>query len=823
MLMPRLQYHLNGYSPEMSIALSMQHQQQHINQLLNTAAAATGIVGDVDALLTPIPNNNHPPARMETGRERNLWRTNEIMEVLTIMQEINALDMLNHKAMKSELVFRKVERIMHTRGFRKKSHIQISTKWKFLKSTYRTSRRNGIIPKMIPQAIYEELHKMLQNANNSCSGRSISDCGNSATSVDGDNSNGATVNGSDGINEGQLIISGVEGGYGSGSKNSLDGAVEGHQSDEENGLAHPIFGFRLGLVKQEPADTGYESSMVKEKNSTANIQFQTEIKQEVNEDSDSPVASTTATPQPPVEEQLEHPQPQQRQSIPEIMILSRRTVRHSPAATTTTATSKPNVTTTPKTTATITTQPNPNSTSTASPTPLPPLRIAPFAKVPPSEITTPISTANLPPPPPLAMNPTSRALRLSSAYSSGVYANTAKGNAAAAATSTNTNISAASTATYQRKLTTNNPRGLTIAASERPPTVQPYLRRHEIVVPDLDIAAAPHEYRATQPFYGFPDGPSTSQQAQQHQSQQMEARKHRLKPSLMINNTMPAKRLMRMPEMHTKPAPRQAKLEFVGAGGGGAAADIGDDGLNSSSDEESNDTYQPPPQQQRQEQRQEQQASLDNVEREQSYARVLQDIAISLRQMQREVINEFFKRQMKLAREEHEYQMRQDDLLMKAFKEQSLQFQQLGKQMLGSAVKLEKRKKRLEKQERKQIINHRKMETRQMQKNECKKGKFLLNGSGKPKVQNKEVVEKNEKGVKILMKNLHAQLGLTEDEDGDDEQNQYEYDVSEYLQANSNDMEQTSFDMMNRHEEHNEETEDDAEGNYRSEPIIVGH
>lgn len=253
--MPRLQYQFNGYNPELSLALSMQ-QQHHINQLLTTAATATGIVGDVDALLTPIHSSKQTPARMETGRERNLWRTNEIMEVLKIMQEIKALNMLNQKAVKSDVVFRKVERIMFSRGFRKKSHIQISTKWKFLKSTYRTSRRNGIIPKMIPQLIYEELHKMLQNTNINCSARSTSDCGNSAASLDGDNSNGATVNGNSGGNESQLIISGVEGGYGSGNKNPLDDEANGHESGEENGLAHPIFGFRLGLVKQEPADTG---------------------------------------------------------------------------------------------------------------------------------------------------------------------------------------------------------------------------------------------------------------------------------------------------------------------------------------------------------------------------------------------------------------------------------------------------------------------------------------------------------------------------------------------------------------------------------------
>lgn len=785
--MPRLQYHLNGYNPDMSITLSMQHQQQHINQLLNTAATATGIVGDVDALLTPIQNTNAMPVRAEHGRERNLWRTNEIMEMLTIMQEIKALEMLSVKTIKSELVFRKVERIMHLRGFRKKSHVQIWTKWKFLKSTYTTSRRNGIIPKMIPQPIYEELHKMLQNANSSCSGRSTSDCGNSTTSLDGDDSNGATANNCSSGNENKLVISGVEGGYSVGSKSLMDGRVAGPESDEENGLAHPIFGFRLGLVKQEPADTGYECLNVKEKDSTTSIKFQTEVKQEVTEGDDAPSATTSPTPQVPVEEQLQYQQPQ-RQTIPEIMILSRRTTRPLTTTNTTTTTSTPNVTSTPKSSISES-QTQPGVANTSSSTPLPPLRIARFAKIPPSEITTD-SNVNLPPPP-LTMNPTSHTLRLSSAYSSGTYALNGKGNS-------NNNV-----LTFTRKFGSMNPQTLTISTPGHQTSVHPYIRQQEVVVPDLNVTPAPHEHRAPQPFYGFPDGPSTSQQAQQQHVPKIEVRKRRLKASLL--KAMPPKRMTRAPETLTKSTTRQTKLEFN--------SQINDNELNDSSNEEGNSIYQAPPQ------HGEDQPSLDNTKCNQSYTRALQDIAISLRQMQREAINEFFKRQMKLAREEHEFQMRQDALLMQAFKEQTQQFQQMSKELMGSIAISEKCKKRLEKQGQKQFTNNRKMHVRQMQAHSVENAKVLLNGVNKLKVENKGVIEESKKEVKVLMKNIHAQLELTEDEDEDDEQNQYEYDVSEYLQDNgTGSMVRKSSEAQNPTRG---ETECGGDNNITSDPIQI--
>ncbi|CAD6991534.1 uncharacterized protein LOC101461187 [Ceratitis capitata] len=795
MLMPRLEYQLNAYNPELSVTIKMQQQQQpqqqqqqqqqHINQLLNTAATATGIVGDVDALLTPLQSNNTAPARTEHGRERNLWRTNEIMEVLTIMQEIKALEMLSVKTVKSESVFRKVERIMHLRGFYKKSHVQIWTKWKFLKSTYTTSRRNGVIPKMIPQPIYEELHKMLQNTNTNCSGRSTSDCGNSATSLDGDDSNGATTTDNGTGNESKLIISGVEGGYGRASKSPLEGAAAGQESDEENGLAHPIFGFRLGLVKQEPADTGYEPVNAKEKDSTSNIQFQTEVKQEINEGSASPPVPTSPDGQTHIEAHAQSQQPQ-RHTVPEIMILSRRPARPSVAISTNVATFTPNVNSTPKigiNTLNTPSQPRPSTTNIATLTPLPPLRIAPFAKVPPDEITTTISNTDLPPPPPLAMNPTSRALRLNSAYSSGA------------------NISPLS---YQRKtINISSPQTLNNTTSERQPAPRTYQRNQEVVMPDLDGTPAPHEYRAPQPFFGFPDGPSTSQQAQQQQAQQMEARKRHLKTSLLMS-TMQPKKITRMTETVTKATPGPTKQEFN--------CNMNDDEQNFNSNENKNSRYQTPPQQGLEP------PLLDNTEYDKNHSRILQDMALSLRQIQREAINDFFQRQMKLAREEHQFQMRQDELLMQAFREQALQFQKLGKEILGSAVKLEKRKKRLVKQAQKKLPNNGNVQTQKISARNGENVKILHNGKCKPKREPNDDLQIHKKEVKILMKNVHAQLGLTDDEDEYDEQNQYEYNINDYLHDNSTtDLEHKSTEAL----DNSEGMSSDKRDNYTSDPIQI--
>lgn len=222
--------------------LTVQKQQNHISQLLNTAAAGTGVVGDVDALLTPIQMT--PVAvKTESKPERNLWREDEMLQMLTFMHSTNALELLNDKTVKSEKVFRNVEKLMYNCGYRKKSYMQIWTKWKFLKSTYMTSTRAGVIPKVVPYKIYQMLHKILSNSGIN---------GEATSSLDDYNSDGG------------LVISNVESAcLTNGSKekesqpNLNDASLDNDRdADDESGLAHPIFGFRLGLVKEEPVDGG---------------------------------------------------------------------------------------------------------------------------------------------------------------------------------------------------------------------------------------------------------------------------------------------------------------------------------------------------------------------------------------------------------------------------------------------------------------------------------------------------------------------------------------------------------------------------------------
>lgn len=201
------------------------------------SSAGINSVQDVDDLLKPIQrlkNNddtNSQQSQLSKERtERNLWRNDEIIEMLYTMQQVKALEKLNDKTVKSENVFKDVEVVMNRNGFVKKSHVQIWTKWKFLKSTYMTSRRSGVIPRIVPPQIYEMIHQMITGLNQSMA--------DSCSSADGDNS----------IASG-MVISGVEGGV-------SDVGITNGDDEDSFGMAHPIFGFRLGMVKSEPEDTG---------------------------------------------------------------------------------------------------------------------------------------------------------------------------------------------------------------------------------------------------------------------------------------------------------------------------------------------------------------------------------------------------------------------------------------------------------------------------------------------------------------------------------------------------------------------------------------
>ncbi|KAH8310968.1 hypothetical protein KR044_003618, partial [Drosophila immigrans] len=218
-----------------------QNQQQSINKLIHTAATGNGLVGDVDELLMPMRAKNEPGESFSAGNsvgsskeashcrpERNLWSRAEMLEMLNIMQQMNALDQLNDRNVKSEHVFRQIEDVMRSKGYVKKSSIQIWTKWKFLKSTYNTTTRHGNgIPKVVPEEVYRVLCRMLSNHSS----------GNSSS---------------------------INGAIGSECGNSMDSSnaeLRKTADDANDELEHPIFGFRLGLVKAEPLDTGYENNL----------------------------------------------------------------------------------------------------------------------------------------------------------------------------------------------------------------------------------------------------------------------------------------------------------------------------------------------------------------------------------------------------------------------------------------------------------------------------------------------------------------------------------------------------------------------------------
>lgn len=199
-----------------------------------------------------------------TRTERNLWRHDEIFALLHTMQDTYALDRLNDKSMKSDIVFKDIEEAMFEKGFRKKSAIQIATKWKLLKSTYTTSRRDGIIPRMITPDIYSELHKMLKHCHNKRMRRKantnlvymdhheessnflpLNSATSSRNSADQSNGDGSVHS---------MIISRIDGGIcelGIRTEELTVGRGPLEPPDDLN-VAHPIFGYRLGSVKAEP-------------------------------------------------------------------------------------------------------------------------------------------------------------------------------------------------------------------------------------------------------------------------------------------------------------------------------------------------------------------------------------------------------------------------------------------------------------------------------------------------------------------------------------------------------------------------------------------
>ncbi|XP_055909006.1 bromodomain-containing protein DDB_G0270170 [Eupeodes corollae] len=294
------------------------------------------------SLSTPIAatttTTTTPPVAL-TGRsekpERNLWREQEMLTVLQIIREKKLLPLLNDKTVRSEAVFRRVEKEMFDRGFRKKNFQQIWTKWKFLKSTYMTSRRVHQVPKIIPLEVYESLDELLtaefqndgsmssydggdyddggggigngnSNSNGNVNGNMMmSDiCGVGGGGYEMMNASASTT----GSNDGYLpVISNVQGSLNLSSsststpttmantlfnggrnyaadlngfggigmrrnkfKNGFRSSFKHEEDTNGFGMQHPIFGYRLGVVKDEPIDDDYENN---NNNSAADASF----------------------------------------------------------------------------------------------------------------------------------------------------------------------------------------------------------------------------------------------------------------------------------------------------------------------------------------------------------------------------------------------------------------------------------------------------------------------------------------------------------------------------------------------------------------------
>lgn len=225
---------------------------------------------------SPITGRSH----LDSKPERNLWREHEMLQLLAIMSDTNAVELLNDKTVRSETVFRNIEKLMHNHGYRKKTYMQIWTKWKFLKSTYTTSRRARTIPKVVTQDVYDALHELL-DATTSLTGNAESST--SPSSQDGSfvgNSNLSTVSDTASLMNGHLhstagiinfepkttntvtfprsevdkqtLIGGIQGSL----NNKVQVALVPENDSNSFGMQHPIFGFRLGVVKQEPMDQG---------------------------------------------------------------------------------------------------------------------------------------------------------------------------------------------------------------------------------------------------------------------------------------------------------------------------------------------------------------------------------------------------------------------------------------------------------------------------------------------------------------------------------------------------------------------------------------
>lgn len=116
---------------------------------------------DQDDLFTPRAKPKKRTRKRRVKPERNLWREDEMLCMLDIFKDYKALDLLSDKNNKCEEIFQDIEKEMSKMGYRKKNYQQICTKWRFLKSTYSTSRRSNHFPNFLTLDVYQAIDNIM--------------------------------------------------------------------------------------------------------------------------------------------------------------------------------------------------------------------------------------------------------------------------------------------------------------------------------------------------------------------------------------------------------------------------------------------------------------------------------------------------------------------------------------------------------------------------------------------------------------------------------------------------------------------------------------
>ncbi|EDV53427.1 uncharacterized protein LOC6554605 [Drosophila erecta] len=696
---------------------------QDINHLLQTASTGNGVVDDVDGLLMPMRIKAHMSPPYSAGSsvksdslsfssrpERNLWSRAEMLEMLSIMQNLNALEQLNDRNMKSEQVFRQIEEVMRSKGYVKKSSIQIWTKWKFLKSTYNTTTRHGTgVPKVVPEEVYRVLCRMLSDSNqggtSSNVNGSLSECGN-----------------------------------------SMDSSKTAAEDNKEDilGVEHPIFGFRLGPIKPEPIDIGYETTEKHDMVSEPDM-----------ESFDYEAGSS-------------HADNGDQEDVPHTPFIV--SVKHEPdmdLGMDTTNTPPPTAPASPSPPPVTLDETDDESVYSSTPVAPPPLRVASFAKDEVRRPTHGILQIDRPPPTLTKMGQqlsspgqTSRSVPLPS-------------------TSSINFVHPHSKLMLPRKQNPNSsqsglrvPRDISVQPTGMRMKTVPmrdtgYSLRPERMIPDIDQSgSSPPQSPSTMtglmgrgpppkyPMAGQQAGASTSRQAQMMSShqltplqhQQLQPRKRRLGQSPVMGMPVPVK-LQRSSNMYGS-VPKDIRSHPA----------IGEESKKKSSEEDTK-------------QRRKRQDEL--------LAKELSQLASAMRVAQKEMLQDFFLQQKEIARREHEFQMKQDSFVMRTLRRQTDALLRTANELVSGVSEAAK----MEREDKDDVIP----ETQ-------------LPFEPETELQTPESEEDNEDGEGDADDDVQETMGEPEDEDNEDdydhdEEEDDDGDDDEENMANDSDLEMSTLAM----------------------------